>query len=77
MLKFSAIMVVFIFTLGFLPLARTAESDGSEYHSGICQERLLSHDKSPPKGVSKQEWDRNDDFLGPSHSGMERHFLWQ
>jgi len=38
---------------------------------------LSGHIQGPPKGISQQEWNRNDDFLGPSHSGMERHFLWQ
>ena len=32
---------------------------------------------APPTPLSKQEWDNNYNFLGPSHNGMERHFVWK
>jgi hypothetical protein len=40
------------------------------------KEPSCPHDQSPAKGVAQQEWNRNDDFPGPGHSGLERRFVW-
>jgi hypothetical protein len=42
----------------------------------VEQERN-SRDQGPPKNLAQQEWNRNDDFLGPSHNGLEGHFTWR
>jgi hypothetical protein len=38
------------------------------------EEKSCRQERGLPKDVAEQEWNHDDDFLGPFHDGVEGHF---